>query len=117
MLTELGKQLRILRIKYNEILKDMASKLGITSAYLSAIENGKREPTQKFMQTLFSKYNVSDDEKEQIENAYYNTVESISINLSNQTQAQRDLSFVFARKFDTLSDEEINKIIKLLNKG
>lgn len=117
MLTALGKELRILRIKYNEILKDMASKLGITSAYLSAIENGKREPTQKFMQALFSAYDLTDADRERIEDAYYTTIDNISINLSNQTPAQRDLSFVFARKFDTLSDEEVEKIIKLLNKG
>lgn len=33
MLTELGKELRKIRINSDEILKDMASKLGITQAY------------------------------------------------------------------------------------
>ena len=116
MLTALGKELRILRINNNEILKEMAAKLNITSAYISAIENGKREPTQKFIQTLFSVYELDENIKERIENAYYTTIDSININLSNQTPTQRDLSFVFARKFDSLSDDEIKKIIEILNK-
>ena len=39
MVTEYGKLLRKIRIDHDEILKDMAGKLEITSAYLSSIEN------------------------------------------------------------------------------
>ena len=42
MLTRFGKRLRTLRIEENQRLKDMADKLGVTAAYLSAVENGKR---------------------------------------------------------------------------
>ena len=117
MLTALGKELRVLRMNKNEILKDMASKLNITSAYLSAIENGKREPTRKFMDTLFALYNLSDDEKERLNNAYFITIDCVNINLSNQSEAHKDLSLVFARKFDELTDEQVKKLIAILNKG
>ena len=117
MLTALGKELRIIRINNNEILKDMASKLNITSAYLSAIENGKREPTKKFMEALFAAYNLSDDEKERLNNAYFITIDSVNINLSNQSEAHKDLSLVFARKFDGLTDDQIKKLIAILNRG
>lgn len=40
MVTAFGKFLRILR----EILKDMAEKLNVTSSFLSAVENGKKNP-------------------------------------------------------------------------
>lgn len=116
MLTELGKELRKIRINNNEILKDMASKLGITSAYLSAIENGKREPTNKFMETLFSMYNISSEDKKNLTQAFQSTIDNISINLSNQTQEHKDLGLVFARKFDGLTQDQINKLIKILNK-
>ena len=43
MLTEFGKCLRKIRIDKAELLKDMAEKLQVTSAYLSAVEHGKRE--------------------------------------------------------------------------
>lgn len=116
MLTELGKELRKIRINNNERLKDMASKLGITSAYLSAIENGKREPTNKFMDTLFSIYSISSEDIRNLTQAFQSTVDSININLSNQTQEHKDLGLVFARKFDDLTQDQIDKLIKILNK-
>ena len=116
MLTPLGKVLRIWRISRGEILKTMAEKLDIVPPYLSAIENGKREPTLKFINTLKSVYTLSEDEIEQIDEAYFETIDNVSIDISNQTTAHRELSFVFARKFDSLSDEDIKIITKLLNK-
>ena len=116
MLTELGKQLRILRLDYNEILKDMATKLNVTSAYLSAIENGKRMPTQKIMDSLTVAYALNAEQKERLMDAFYKTIDSISIDLSSQRENQRNLGLVFARKFDGLSDEQVEKLIKILNK-
>ena len=43
MLTKFGKELRKIRIENDEILKDMADKLNVTAAYLSAVENGNRK--------------------------------------------------------------------------
>ena len=37
MLTKFGKELRKIRIEHDEILKDMADKLNVTAAYLSAV--------------------------------------------------------------------------------
>lgn len=117
MLTSLGKQFRIIRLNNGELLKTMAEKLNVTPAYLSSIENGKRKPTQKFMKSLFDSYSFSEEVKRKIEDAYYTTIDNISIDLSNQSPEQKDLGLVFARKFDTLTDEEVKKIFKLLNKG
>ena len=43
MLTSIGRFLRKLRIDHGEILKDMADALGVSSAFLSAVENGKKK--------------------------------------------------------------------------
>lgn len=115
MLTALGKALRILRIENNEILKTMAEKLGVTSAYLSAIENGKREPTQSIMDKLFSAYDLTTPQKEQLLDAYYETIESVKIRISDRSAQQKNLGLVFARKFDSLSDEQISNLIRVLN--
>ena len=40
MLTKVGKLLREMRLNNDEILREMATKLGVTSAFLSAVENG-----------------------------------------------------------------------------
>lgn len=115
MLTALGKELRKIRLNNNEILKNMASKLEITPAYLSAIENGKREPTKKFMDSLFSTYDLSSEDKKNLTQAFQSTVENINIDLSSQNEYHKDLGLIFARKFDGLSKEQIDKLIEILN--
>ena len=43
MLTNFGKKLRILRINTGETIVEMSEKLGLSTSYLSSIENGKRK--------------------------------------------------------------------------
>lgn len=42
MLTEVGKFLRKVRIDHDEILKDMATKLGVSVSFLSVVENERK---------------------------------------------------------------------------
>jgi transcriptional regulator with XRE-family HTH domain len=41
-MTPFGKYMRNLRMEKGLLLKDVADKLGVTSAYLSALEHGKK---------------------------------------------------------------------------
>ena len=43
MITSVGRFLRKLRIDRGKILKTMAETLGVSSAFLSAVENGKKK--------------------------------------------------------------------------
>lgn len=56
---QLGKQIRLLRIKRSLRQEDMAEKLGITSTYLSKIENCRKEPTLKLLMKIAKEFNVS----------------------------------------------------------
>ena len=46
MTTNFGKFCRKLRIDNDELLYDMAAKLGVSSAFLSKVENGKKNHQQ-----------------------------------------------------------------------
>ncbi|WP_335333622.1 helix-turn-helix domain-containing protein [Candidatus Sodalis pierantonius] len=48
MVSNLGKYLRKLRIDHDMTLRDMADCLGISAAYVSAIELGKRAAPTPF---------------------------------------------------------------------
>ena len=61
MLTKFGKELRKIRIENDEILKDMADKLNVTAAYLSAVENGNRKVPDAWVNTIVTKYTLSDE--------------------------------------------------------
>lgn len=112
MLTPLGKALRMFRLEKGELLKDMSSKLGVTPAYLSAIENGKKEPTQEFMARLYRAYHFDTKQREKIEEARARTVRQISI--SFDSEEDEELGLLFARRMKGLSHDERSQIMKLL---
>ena len=117
MLSSLGKYLRTLRIQRNELLKDMAEKLTLAPAYLSSIENGKRTPTKKLIDTIIRVYELDEKEKEKIEEAYMLSIEEMHIDMKDANDEQRSLGVAFARKFNNLSEDQINKIKKALGEG
>ncbi|MBV4427203.1 helix-turn-helix domain-containing protein [Clostridium tyrobutyricum] len=116
MLTQFGKFCRKIRIDNDELLKDMAKKLGVTSAYLSAIENGKREIPSSWETLIIDKYNLSKSDSHQFKKAIYESKKQIKIQLQNLKSQDKDLVVSFARKFEGLSQEKKDAIKKLLNR-
>lgn len=115
MLTSLGKYLRTFRIQEGELLKDMADKLNVASAYLSSIENGKREVSKKFVDKIVEAYQLSSEETQKILEAYQRTLGEVSFKLSSSNESEKnDLGIAFARKFDSLDSRQIESIKKIL---
>ena len=63
MLTRFGKKLRTLRLEKDQRLKDMADELGVTAAYLSAVENGKRSVPDLWIGKLSDRYGRSEERR------------------------------------------------------
>ena len=57
--TLLGKRLRVLRATHDEKLKDMAPKLSMCSAHLSAIELGTRRPPADLASRVANAYDLN----------------------------------------------------------
>ena len=67
-MTPLGAKLRALREERGVSLKDMAKALNVSSAYLSALEHGKRgTPTWVLLQRIITYFNVIWDEAEELQ--------------------------------------------------
>lgn len=116
MLTSLGKELRKLRIDRSEVLRDMAEKLSISPAYLSSIENGKRRASEELIEKLESLYSLNSAEKKNLRESWEKSFDEVTITLKNSTGMRRDLGLVFARKFDRLSDTDVQNLMKILGK-
>lgn len=116
MLTELGKYLRKLRIDHGQLLKNMADILGISSANLSAVENGKRKPQHKMIKDIVDHYCLSDEEQNKLWDAYSITREEVSLSLENATDMRREVGLAFARQFDELSTQQMDDILRILHK-
>lgn len=115
MLTPFGKELRIFRLQTGELLKDMAIKLNISPAYLSAVENGKKEPTNELMNRIQTAYQLDERQNQAFEDAKAKTLREVVIRLDEDENV--DLGLKFARKLNTLSKDQRNQIMNLLNQA
>ena len=67
-MTPLGAKMRELRAARGVTLKQMAAALNVSSAYLSALEHGKRgKPTWILLQRIIHYFNVIWDEAEELQ--------------------------------------------------
>ena len=116
MITSLGKFLRILRIQHSEILKNMAERLGVSSAFLSSVENGKKKMPVLWFERLRELYGLDDAQMEELRKANLETSNQVELNIKNATQPQRDLAILFARQFNDIDEETSKQIAELLNR-
>ena len=116
MLTQIGRFLRKLRIDNGEILKDMAAALGVSSAFLSAVENGKKKMPEGWVKKLTDIYSFTAEQTEELQTAVMDTNHTVELNLQNATPGNRALALSFAREFDSLDDETSKKIFEILKR-
>ena len=113
--TSLGKRLRKIRIDNDEITLNMAEKLGISISYLSAIEHGKRNIPNDFIQKLFDKYQLSEEMKTLIQKDIVDYSGEMKLIISQMNEQQQELSLLYARKINKLNDKQIKKMRRFLN--
>jgi HTH-type transcriptional regulator, competence development regulator len=114
MLTLFGKFCRKLRIDNGELLKDMADKLDVTSSYLSAVENGKRNVPQEWVNKLKDLYSLSLDQYRELKQATEESQINNKVDLKGFNKEDKNLLMALARKIDGLNDEEKTKIKNIL---
>ena len=59
-MTEFGKAIRILRIENNRKLKQDAEDLGVAASYISAIEHGKKQVSDSYLEYCIKMYGNKD---------------------------------------------------------
>ena len=106
MITSFGKFCRILRIENNELLKNMSDKLGVSSAFLSSVENGKKEIPESWYSNIVALYSLSNKEADKLYDAILSSKKELKINLKNLSNEDLNLAVSFARKFESLSEEK-----------
>ncbi len=116
MLTEFGKELRRLRLNLGELLRDMADKLGVTSAYLSAVENGKKKATLALYKQVVEVYQLSPQEAAQLKESFDRSSSEIRLNTRELSDERQDLAVIFARRISELDSNDLEEIKKILSK-
>jgi transcriptional regulator with XRE-family HTH domain len=115
MITELGKELRKLRIDGNERLLDMAARIGKSAAFISAVETGKKSPPPGFEELVAHAYGMTDGAAGRLRAAADKSRKVFSI--APATSLGRDTAGLLARRMNTLSDEQLEAIKEILKRG
>lgn len=114
--TAFGKILRKLRIDYSEVLGTMAKRLGISPAYLSAIENNGRDIPEDFIAKIANEYNLNESQINELEEAKAQTSGAVAVQFENQKTEQNyvQAAVMFARDFSKLTSTQVEQLRNLL---
>ncbi len=116
MKTALGTFLRKLRLENGEKLKDMAENLNVSSAFLSAVENGKKKMPESWYDKLADLYRLSTKQQEDLKTAVIESGETIELKIKNISSSNRELALCLARHFDNLDEETSKQIFAILKR-
>lgn len=114
MISKFGKCIRSIREQENDSLRQMAIKLGISAAFLSAMEVGRKPIPVEYIEKMKSIYNLTEEQEVELENSIYETNERVPIELAAMNEAQKDISLMFARKIKTADEELLRKLKEAL---
>jgi transcriptional regulator with XRE-family HTH domain len=114
-MTPLGQKLRSMRAERNITMKDMAEAIGVSPAYLSALEHGRRgAPTWYLVQRVITFFNVIWDEAEEIERLAQISHPRVVIDTSGLGPEATELSNKLARQVSNLTEADVRALLDLL---
>lgn len=113
--TALGKFLRKLRIDRDERLYDMVKKVGVSSAFLSGVENGHKKVPTSLVNGIVSTYNLNDIQIQKLNDAV--ELSKGSLDLTGFSPEKQETMLKLARRFDDLTDKDKSTITTILMKG
>jgi transcriptional regulator with XRE-family HTH domain len=114
--TPFGQRVRELRRQRGRSLKDMAAHLGVSSAYLSALERGDRgRPTWTLVQGIIGYFNIIWDEAEDLQRLAELSYPKPKIDTVGQGAKATFTANRLAREIAGLSDEDLDAILAVLD--
>ena len=114
MRTKLGDYLRGIRMKTNISLRKMSTDLGISPAFLSAVENGKKKMPDSWFSLIPETYGLSDDETDEFKDIAYESFDAVELNIAKASETSKKLALRLARRFDELDDKTSEELIRVL---
>lgn len=113
-LNAFGKFIRTYRIAHSLLLKNMADKIGIGSAYLSGMETGSKPIPSNIVEKISAAYNLDSNQLDELKRAVEDSQMAVKVQTNGEPLNQQ-LAAAFARSIDTLSVEDKLKIMEIVN--
>jgi transcriptional regulator with XRE-family HTH domain len=114
-MTPFGAKLREMRKAKDMSLKDLAEAIGVSSAYLSALEHGQRSrPSWYLIQRIIAHFNVIWDESEQLERLAALSHPRVTLNTSRLSPEATEMANRLAENISKLSQADIRRILSII---
>lgn len=116
-MTPFGDRMRKLRAERGVTLKDMAEAIGVSSAYLSALEHGKRgRPGWHLIQRILAYFNIIWDDAEDVVRLARISHPRITIDTAGLSPKATELSNRLADDIGKLDPIVLDEILGLLDR-
>lgn len=117
-MTPFGDKLRAMREERNIPQKQMAASLGISAAYLSALEHGHRgKPTWALLQRIIGYFNIIWDEAEELQNLAAISHPKAVIDTAGLHPDATKLANLLADHIHQLEKDDVVKLIDQINEA
>jgi len=114
-MTPFGEKMRKLRADRAITLKQMSAAIGVSSAYLSALEHGKRgRPGWHLIQRIIAYFNIIWDEAEEVTRLARISHPRITIDTSGLNPLATELANRLADDIGKLEPQTLNELLKVL---
>ena len=115
MATEFGDKVQKLRQLAGLTLFEVAQKMGMSTAFLSAVENGRKRVPDDFVEKLSRALPEAAAQVGELESLANQAREQVVLPLPKASRNDADLATVLARKFNTLSEAQKSRIRAILD--
>lgn len=114
-MTPFGAKLRELRKSRGITLKEMAESLEISSAYLSALEHGKRgKPSPMLVRQICTFFTIIWDEAEELERLARVSHPRVIVDTAGLSPRATELANLLAERVGDLDDQQLDEILEKL---
>jgi transcriptional regulator with XRE-family HTH domain len=116
-MTPFGDRMRKLRAERKMTLKDMAEAVGVSPAYLSALEHGKRgRPSWHLIQRIIAHFNIIWDEAEEVVHLARISHPRIAIDTAGLSPRATELANRLAAEIGKLDQATLEDIMALIDR-
>lgn len=117
-MTPFGEAIRRLRAERGVTQRQMASAIGVSPAYLSALEHGNRsEPSWEFVQRVIGYFNIIWDEAEELQKLAGLSRPKVVIDTSGLTPKATEVANKLATAIGRLDAPTLQEIEALIDRG
>jgi transcriptional regulator with XRE-family HTH domain len=117
-MTPFGEKLRALRAERGIPLKEMAAALGLSAAYLSALEHGRRgRPTHALVVAICAQLNIIWDEADEVAHLARLSHPRVTVDTAGLSPEATELANLLAERIRKLPPATIARLLDLVRSG